>query len=71
MDPIYVPANIYDFILHAKLFESTVHNIFIGFTNYSVFFVCLFLALYTWLNRLTSIAALCFCYKTTYNIFRA
>ena len=37
MDPIYVPANIYDFILHVKLFESTIHNIFIGFTNYSVF----------------------------------
>ena len=46
MDPIYVPANIYDFILHAKLFESTVHNIFIRFTNYSVFFVGLFLAFY-------------------------
>ena len=61
MDPIYVPANIYDFILHAKLFESTVHNIFIG---------GLFLAFYAWLNRLTSID-LCFCYKTTYNTFRA
>ena len=43
MDPIYVPANIYDFILHAKLFESIVHNIFIGFTNYSVFF-CRFIS---------------------------
>jgi len=62
MDPIYVPANIYNFILQTKLFESTVHNIFIGFTTYCVF--------YAWLNRLTSIA-LCFCYKTTYNTFRA
>ena len=70
MDPIYVPANIYDFILHAKLFESTVHNIFIRFTNYSVFFVGLFLVFYAWLNRLTSIS-LCFCYKTIYNTFRA
>ena len=62
MDPIYVPVNIYDFILHVKLFESTVHNIFIRFTNYSVF--------YAWLNRLTSIS-LYFCYKTIYNTFRA
>ena len=43
MDPIYVPANIYDFILYSKLFESTVHNIFIGFTNYSVFLQIYFL----------------------------
>ena len=69
MDPINVPANIYDFILIAKLFVSTVHNIFIEFTNYSVFFVGLFLAFYAWLNRLTYIS-LCFCYKTTYNTFR-
>ena len=34
MDYTYVPANIYDFILHVKLFESTVLNIFVGFINY-------------------------------------
>ena len=43
MDPTYAPTNIYDFILHVKLFESTVHNIFVGFTNYSVFLQIYFL----------------------------
>ena len=43
MDHTYVPTNIYDFILHVKLFESTVHNIFVGFTNYSVFLQIYFL----------------------------
>ena len=28
MDHTYVPMNIYDFILHVKLFENTVLNIF-------------------------------------------
>ena len=42
MDHTYVPTNIYDFNLHVKLFESTVHNIFVGFTNYIVFFAGLF-----------------------------
>ena len=43
MDYTYVPANIYDFILHVKSFKSTVNNIFVGCTNYCVFFVGLFL----------------------------
>ena len=43
MDPIYGLMKILYSILHVKLFENTVHNIFVGFTNYIVFFAGLFL----------------------------
>ena len=44
MDHTYVPANIIVFILHVKLFDSTVLNICVGFTNYSVF--CRFISFF-------------------------